>query len=642
MENSFRLCLYSNVFFDVSYLESKFDGIKNLFFSTYILQNGEFDDELFYELKNGNLSVFLLDLSKELNEAKNILKLLLAEFYNSKIVIIFLGNEYLLDEQEPEFQKYAKENFKVMYLYNQENISKGVISEFEIAKFELNELLDKSLFLNNDKFVLTNDENTNYPNAMALNEQKMEANNALEIWNIEACLKHLKNALELKPLDFASNFYFAYVLMTKNSKKFFIKIKEALINSISIAKKSNDISSYALCAAFLARAYLMAGKQNECISILSDAKNSDENLAFIRYEMAKFLVLKKRFDEAKNELENAFRFNVDTLKLIKKDPFFNDYAELRDDLLKKEDIISSMDEYKINFVDKKIKKDDEKPNFNIENESKKSIFEQLSYIKESLDEMEFDEENSKLHKDEFIKFISNKSKESLEFEEKKKAVKIEHSSNLESSNLKFYNNLLSLKNKKKQSLKSFFITIGFIFIIMLALCFLLSQKNGGFHIGFFIITTVIALGAVIIGGSLINKKYDKMISINSQNRQDAQDELEGIYKQNIKEISQKQDETLKNLYENSIKEKLLNIKNSIESFENIYINSGSIKTIFSSLKNATQGEVVVVSKDDKGYELKEDFPISLEINKTDGHFLAKVVYKDQNEIVLSRFGAYKD
>lgn len=644
MENSFRLCLYSNVFLDVSYLKSKFSSINNLIFSSYIMENGYFDDELFYEMKNGHLGLFLLDISQNLNEVKNILNLLLSQNYNSKVVVVFIGNEYVLDSKELEFQKHCKENFKVIYLDNQNSVSKLVLNEYKIAKFELKQLINKSLFSSNEKFFLIDEQHKSYPSAIALSEQKIEANNALIIWNLETSLKHLKNALELKPLDFSSNFYIAYVLMTKNSKKLFIKVKEALINCICVAKRDDDLASYAICAALLARAYLMSGKQNECINILSDAKNSDENSALVRYEMAKFLIIKKRFNEAKNELENAFKFDVNTLDLIKEDPFFDDYEELKDDLLQKESIVSNMDEYKFAFEKFESKKEliAPKANFNIENEAKKGIFEQLSFIKESLDEMEFNEANSELKKDEFIKLIYSKSEENIEFENKKKAIKSEHSSNLESSNLKFYNNLLMLKENKKQALKSFFVTIGLIFAILFGLCFLLSQKNGGFHTGLFVSILVIGILSVVIGSSIIRKKYDTQISKNAQNRQDAQDELDDAYKENIKEISTKQDEELKRLYENKINEKLLSIKNSIETFENLSIDNNSAKAIFSNLKTATQGGVIIVDKNDTGYELNEDFPLCLNIPKANGNFLAKVIYKDQNEIKLSRFGAYKD
>lgn len=642
MKNSFRISLYSNIFLDENYLKSEFVNLQDLIFSLYISQNSEFSEEFFYDLKNGNLSLFLLDLSKNLNEAKNLLKILSDDVYNSKIVIIFIENEYILDSKESEFQDFCEKNFKVIYPNNQINISKIIIDEYEIAKFDLVQLINRSLFVNNPKFTLSNFQDTIYPNAIALNEQKLEAYNAIELWNLEACLKHLQNALELKPLDFSANFFTAYVLLTKNSKKFFIKIKESLIKCVSIAKKDGDFVSYAICGAFLAKAYLMIKKQNECMNLLGDAKNSDENSAFVRYEMAKFLVLKKRFGEAKKELENAFKFDINTLKLIKQDPFFSKYSDLKEDLLQKENLV--LKRYETEFFKEEIKKENElKTGFNIENETKKSIFEQLNSIQDSLNQIGFDDVNSNLNQDEFIKYLADNNKENLEFEDEKNLFKTEHLSKLEEINLKFYNNLTELKNKKTQSFKSFFLTIFLIFIIMLCLCLFLSQKNGGFHLGFFVITNVVIAIVVMLGVYKISKKYSKLISSNKQNRQNMQENLEDIYKKNILEISKKQDEMLKIFYEN-IKTKLFGIKNSIESFEDFLANNSISKTIFSSLENCACGSIVLIDKDCKSCEIKEDFPPSLEINlaKAKDSFLAKVIHKDQNKIVLSRFGAYKD
>lgn len=642
MKNSFRISLYSNVFLDENYLKSEFVNLQDLIFCVYISQNSEFNEEFFYDLKNGNLSIFLLDLSKNLNEAENLLKILSDDVYNSKIVIIFMKNGYIIDGEESGFQDFCEKNFKVIYANNQTSISKIIIDEYEIAKFDLVQLINRSLFVNNPKFTLSDFQDTIYPNAIALNEQKLEAYNAIELWNLEACLKHLQNALELKPLDFSANFFIAYVLLTKNSKKFFIKIKESLIKCISIAKKDGDFASYAICGAFLAKAYLMIQKQNECMNLLSDAKNSNENSAFVRYEMAKFLVLKKRFDEAKKEFENAFKFDINTLELIKQDPFFSKYCDLKEDLLQKENLV--LNRYEAEFFRDEIKKENElKTGFNIENETKKSIFEQLNSIQNSLNQIGFDEVNSSLNKDEFIKYLAGRSKENLDFEDEKNLFKTEHLSKLEEINLKFYNNLTELKNKKTQSLKSFFLTIFLIFIIMLCLCLFLSQKNGGFHLGFFASINAIIIGIIMLGVYKISKKYNKLISLNKQNRQNTQEKLEDIYKENILEISKKQDKMLKVFYEN-IKTKLFDIKNNIELFENFLANNSISKTIFSNLENCVCGSIVLIDKDCKNYEIKEDFPPSLEISlaKTKDSFLAKVICKDQNKIILSRFGAYKD
>ena len=137
--------------------------------------------------------------------------------------------------------------------------------------------------------------------------------------------KHLKKALDLKPLDFETNYWLAKLYITSAKKSLFFEIEEYLLRAAKIAEKNNNIYRASHCYLLIVQASIFSDKKHEGEKYIKLAEELTNNFAKVYYEKAKFLFSFDENIEAKQAIDVCLNIKMDFIEQINTDPFFFPY-----------------------------------------------------------------------------------------------------------------------------------------------------------------------------------------------------------------------------------------------------------------------------------------------------------------------------
>ena len=461
------------------------------------------------------------------------------------------------------------------------------------------------------------------PGKLAALEQKKEAQVAIEIQDYYTARVHLKKALELRPLDFETNYWLAKLYVASAKKNLFFEIEEYLLRAAKIALQDNNRFKASHCYQLIIQASIFSDKENEGLKYIELAEDITPNFARLYYEKAKYMLYFGHDTQAKQALVQAMNIRMDILKDVLSDPFFLQYKftinEVKMDMkshLKKScyAIASQSNEMKKIFG----------MDIDTINIDKLSIYSLWKYARSNF------LSQYRLLKTQISVVESNKL-ESLE-EELNDLQEIEK---IDVKYLRFqYDTIrqsildIVLKHKKEMDAISFSMQyLGGFTAILIGILIFNRDKELSFMA--FPLFLVLFFGGLFFYYSLKKKKE------NTKYKQYLSDKIDSIQK-DINNL---------NKYYNSV-------KSAFEVFEFNTVSKSSSKLVpLKSLNNASVGSIVRVTPFsykkymEKGNSIKilEDFPECLEVDNVDidkNSFLGKVLKKNYNSIVLSRFKAY--
>jgi len=461
------------------------------------------------------------------------------------------------------------------------------------------------------------------PGKLAALEQKKEAQVAIEIQDYYTARVHLKKALELRPLDFETNYWLAKLYVASAKKNLFFEIEEYLLRAAKIALQDNNRFKASHCYQLIIQASIFSDKENEGLKYIELAEDITPNFARLYYEKAKYMLYFGHDTQAKQALVQAMNIRMDILKDVLSDPFFLQYKSTINEV--KMDMKSHLKKscYAIASQSNEMKKI-----FGMDidtiNIDKLSIYSLWKYARSNF------LSQYRLLKTQISVVESNKL-ESLE-EELNDLQEIEK---IDVKYLRFqYDTIrqsildIVLKHKKEMDAISFSMQyLGGFTAILIGILIFNRDKELSFMA--FPLFLVLFFGGLFFYYSLKKKKE------NTKYKQYLSDKIDSIQK-DINNL---------NKYYNSV-------KSAFEVFEFNTVSKSSSKLVpLKSLNNASVGSIVRVTPFsykkymEKGNSIKilEDFPECLEIDNVDidkNSFLGKVLKKNYNSIVLSRFKAY--
>ncbi|MEJ5348653.1 MAG: DUF4062 domain-containing protein [Desulfosoma sp.] len=162
------------------------------------------------------------------------------------------------------------------------------------------------------------------PAAVAALEQRVQAQRALDVGEWSVAIRHLKRALEFKPLDLMSNYWLAqlYVALGRKEKAFEAMDRAERAGRIAELEKLPYRASAAYMVA--ARAAQLAGRLDEALRFAKQAVEVAPRFARAYVELARQSML-CRENERKATLEaieTAFRIYPKSLREVYRDPVF--------------------------------------------------------------------------------------------------------------------------------------------------------------------------------------------------------------------------------------------------------------------------------------------------------------------------------
>lgn len=159
------------------------------------------------------------------------------------------------------------------------------------------------------------------PAAMAAQEQRLEALRALELDQYPVAVRHLERALDLKPLEWSSNYWLAQLYVASGLRH---KAREAVKlaeRAARLAETEGRAYSQAAALVIGARAARLAGDAEYALQLAGRARETaNYSLAFLEY--ARQLLLEGRDGAAMAEIRTAFHFRPQSLKEVFTDPVF--------------------------------------------------------------------------------------------------------------------------------------------------------------------------------------------------------------------------------------------------------------------------------------------------------------------------------
>lgn len=520
---------------------------------------------------------------------------------------------------------------------------------------EINLIID-----NNDK--IEGFELLKIPNTLAAIEQKQEAQYAIDIRDYSTAIKHLKKALDLKPLDFETNYWLAKLYITSAKKSLFFEIEEYLLRAAKIAEKNNNIFRASHCYLLIVQASIFSDKKHEGEKYIKLAEELTKNFAKVYYEKAKFLFSFNENVEAKQAIDECLKIKMDFLEQINSDPFFIPYKNEIDEYFKemKSKLYKTTDA--ILYNTNNIREIFDMPiyNFNI---SQNSITELWQNARRGiLSQYKIISNNLKiLSNDSIEKFESEKIFLENELNEKYKKIKISFDESIYKLEKDKINKIEIIDKKAKNDT---FISITkrnnmFFVLGTLVLLSILFYKNNYNLFIFTFISSILTTSAIYYFSRQVKKIFkNKNLEIQEINNSFLDEEerflsdklskeknYENQFNLTLKSINHKIDE-----YKINIKK----VKKAIEIFESKSLTLSEAKFIpFRSLNKARKDSIIRVHKfskkleSDFEIEILEDFLSEYEIEKIFDEennikysFLGKVKNKFKNKIVLSRFEAY--
>lgn len=501
------------------------------------------------------------------------------------------------------------------------------------------------------------------PNKLAALEQKLEAQYAIDIRDYSTAIKHLQKALDLKPLDFETNYWLAKLYITSAKKSLFYEIEEYLLRAAKIAEKNNNIYRASYCYLLIVQASIFSDKRNEGEKYIRLAEELTKNFAKVYYMKSKFLFSFGENINAKQAIDECLKIKMDFLEQYISDPFFMPYKKEIDDHFKEmksklykttEGILHNTNMIRSIFNIKKF-------DFNLHNNSiidlwknaRKGIMGQYNIIFRQLEVISnkslnlFDVKKRELKNNYDLEI----SKIDKNYESSVSKVNRDEKNDIDKLT-KLTNSEISKINLKKQNILN--ITAVLFIIVIISFSFGTNYKIPVF----FSISGIFCLILLYKNILQIKKiKENQDLELKSFNEKCANkiDELSKD-KENQKINSENDYNRALELIDIEIskyQEDVENIRKALEIFESKSLTLSEAKFIpFKSLNKAKTGAIIRVHKyskkldSDLEIELLEDFLEEYHIDKAfdDNNikysFLAKVKNKSKNKVVLSRFEAY--
>lgn len=160
------------------------------------------------------------------------------------------------------------------------------------------------------------------PAAVAAMEQREEAQRALDIGEYGVAIRHLKRALEFKPLELISNYWLAQLYVALGRKEKAPEAMEMAERAGRIAER--DALPYRASAAYVtaARAARLAGHTDEAIGFAKQAVEVAPRFARAHIELARQYAPRREHKAALEAIRQAFVLYPRSLREVFGDPVF--------------------------------------------------------------------------------------------------------------------------------------------------------------------------------------------------------------------------------------------------------------------------------------------------------------------------------
>lgn len=166
------------------------------------------------------------------------------------------------------------------------------------------------------------------PNRLAALEQKREAKKAIDLNDYYTAMQHLRKALELRPLDYESNYWLAKLYVASAKKSLFKEIEDYLLRAARIAQQEGKTYQASHCYQLIVQAAIFSDKKKEGEKYIALAEELTPNFARLYYEKAKFMLYFGQNEAAKDSIIQAMNIRLDLLKEMAHDPFFVEYKTI--------------------------------------------------------------------------------------------------------------------------------------------------------------------------------------------------------------------------------------------------------------------------------------------------------------------------
>ena len=166
-----------------------------------------------------------------------------------------------------------------------------------------------------------------YPAAVAAQEQRAEAQRALDIFEYGIAVIHLKRALEHQPLEMRSNFWLAQIYLAMGQKRHYLQAIELAERAGKLAEHDNMIHRAAAAYVIAARCARLADRSEEAKEFVRKALSIAPKYAKVHVEAARQCVAERERKAALDAIESAYRLYPRSLGEVQADPVFRVVGE---------------------------------------------------------------------------------------------------------------------------------------------------------------------------------------------------------------------------------------------------------------------------------------------------------------------------
>jgi len=160
------------------------------------------------------------------------------------------------------------------------------------------------------------------PLAVATFEHREEAQRAIDIGEYGIAIRHLKRALEYKPLDLMANYWLAQLYLALGNKKSCVEAIELAERAAHVAEHDGGKIRAAGAYMIAARAAHLSNQEGGGLHYASLAAELAPHYSRVHIEMARQYVLLGNKEEALRKVEDAFRLYPRSLREVIADPVF--------------------------------------------------------------------------------------------------------------------------------------------------------------------------------------------------------------------------------------------------------------------------------------------------------------------------------
>lgn len=208
----------------------------------------------------------------------------------------------------------------------------SLLDDAEVRALEERNAREPSLVDDRARFVNTLAAVTQ-PAAVAALEQREEAQRALNIGEYGVAIRHLKRALEYKPLELISNYWLAQLYVALGRKEKAPEAMEMAVRAGRIAEQER--LPYRASAAYMiaARAARLASHTDEALGFAKQAVEVAPHFARAHIELARQYALQRENKAALESIRQAFGLYARSLREVFGDPVFRPMRKEIDSLV---------------------------------------------------------------------------------------------------------------------------------------------------------------------------------------------------------------------------------------------------------------------------------------------------------------------